>query len=330
MRASLLMFALGLALSMPAAARPLDLAQLAARIDAIQTAVAPATLGVGVRDLESGRQLLLHGESAFPLQSVFKLPLAIAALARVDRGELALDAPIRLGPSDRRGGWSPLAARIPDHGLQLPLHELLRQSVEISDNSAADAVISLLGGMAAVRDTLGELGIHGIQLNRSEYELIPGAIGLAPSPEYVEYGPLQREIDALADAELTARIDAHLADRRDTATPLALLDLLQALDGGKLLSKASSERLQSWLLASNTGRDRLRAGLPATWKLAHKTGSSATYRGRTPSSNDVGIVYGPNGERIAIVVLLKDAYADQAGRDRAIADVARAVVASLH
>jgi beta-lactamase class A len=39
------------------------------------------------------------------------------------------------------------------------------------------------------------------------------------------------------------------------------------------LTVASRDRLFAWMLACETGRSRLPAGLPTTWRIAHKTGT---------------------------------------------------------
>ena len=41
------------------------------------------------------------------------------------------------------------------------------------------------------------------------------------------------------------------------------------------------------------------AGLRPGWTLGHKTGPSGYWNGVTAATDDVGILFGPNGERIA-------------------------------
>lgn len=330
MRHSLSVLALLASASLQAAPAALDLARLAPRLEAAANAARPATLGIGVRDLDSGRQLLIYGGQRFPLQSVFKLPLAVVALDAVDRGELSLDERIVLLPEDISPGWSPMARDIRAAGsLPVSVSELIRLALTISDNTAADVLVERLGGMPAVQAVLEAKGLSGLRLDRDERELVPGVLGLAPDPAYVDYAMLRAEFERWPRERLHAEIDAHLADPRDTATPLALLDLLAAFEAGELLSDSSTARLRHWMIETETGAGRLKASLPEGWRLGHKTGSSASFDGRTPTSNDMGIAYGPNGERIAIVALLKDSTADAAGRDALIAAVSRAVVEAL-
>jgi beta-lactamase class A len=49
---------------------------------------------------------------------------------------------------------------------------------------------------------------------------------------------------------------------------------LRRLVLGKVLSPASRERLTGWMLNCKTGDNRLRAGLPKTWRIGDKTGNN--------------------------------------------------------
>jgi beta-lactamase class A len=79
--------------------------------------------------------------------------------------------------------------------------------------------------------------------------------------------------------------------------------------------------------ATTTGPDRLKAGAPPGWSVAHKTGSSATWRGLAAATNDVGLMIAPDGSRILIAAFLADSRADDAERAAVLADSARIAVA---
>ena len=75
--------------------------------------IAPAAkgrVGVAAQLLESGETASLHGDEHFPMHSVYKLPISMAVLQRVDRGELKLDQQVKVEPSDlvRKGMYSPV------------------------------------------------------------------------------------------------------------------------------------------------------------------------------------------------------------------------------
>ncbi len=54
--------------------------------------------------------------------------------------------------------------------------------------------------------------------------------------------------------------------------------------------------LEDWMRANQTSS--MRAGLPPGWTTADKTGS-----GDYGSTNDVGIAYGPDGQRVLLAII---------------------------
>ena len=84
-----------------------------------------------------------------PMQSVFKLPLAVTVLRQVEQGAFSMDQPVRFLPEDRilPHVFSPLQDQYPDAGVDVPLHEAFaiggfaeRQCL------AADILLRLVGG----------------------------------------------------------------------------------------------------------------------------------------------------------------------------------------
>lgn len=90
-------------------AAPADrLARLRAEVDRLAE-TAGGGVGVGVRHLETGRELYRNRAVLFPMGSIFKIPLAVQLLALVDEGAVALNKTIVLQPSDLRPGSGKLA-----------------------------------------------------------------------------------------------------------------------------------------------------------------------------------------------------------------------------
>jgi len=96
-----------------------------------------------------------------PMQSVFKLPLAIAALHLIEQSAFSLDQPIRFLPSDRflPPIYSPLQDKYPEANVDVPLRELLSLTVSFSDNAAADLVLRTIGGPTVVDNYVESLGV---------------------------------------------------------------------------------------------------------------------------------------------------------------------------
>ena len=71
----------------------------------------------------------------------------------------------------------------------------------------------------------------------------------------------------------------------------------------------------------------MRAGLPAGWTTADKTGSGAY-----GTTNDVGIAYGPQGQRLLLSIMTRAAGDDPDAPNmrELIGEVASVVVAELH
>ncbi len=87
-------------------------------------------------------------------------------------------------------------------------------------------------------------------------------------------------------------------DPRDTSSPQPLGEGFRMLLTGDALAAPQREQLQSWMRANTTSS--MRAGLPSGWTSADKTGS-----GDYGSTNDVGIAYGPAGQRILLAIMTR-------------------------
>jgi len=251
------------------------------------------SLGVGAYDLKSGDSWYLHGDTAYRMQSVGKLPIAIAVLKEVDNGNLKLNSPIKLTKKDV------LAIRqssVPD---SLPLgtktctvSSLLQRMVSRSNNGAADVLTRTIGGIETTNKVLKDSGIEGIRVDRLYSQLIQGD---------------------------------NAKEFLDTATPKATCDLLLKLEQGKVLSAESTATLLGMMQKATTGEHRIRAGFPAGTKVAHKTGTGPVRKGVGVSTNDVAIVTKANGDKVILAVYLSDAPGSASARDGIVAAVSRTV-----
>ena len=276
------MLSIVLALALTAAADAATLPDAAA-LGAI-AAPAGGTVGFAAVDLASGRTLALHPDDAFPMQSVFKLPIAIEVLRQADAGKLDLERKLALGAADARRSVAP--AIVPPG--TWTIRALLEAMVVQSDNAACDKLLALVGGPAVVDARMRALGVEGIRIRFSERDMTAGK-------------------------------------GDNTATPAAMTALLGKLARRELgLAPPTAPALEELLLRVVTGPDRLKGALPPTTPVAHKTGSSATRKGKTAATNDVGLISLPDGRRIAIAVFVHNSPADEKTRELTIARLARA------
>jgi beta-lactamase class A len=287
-------------------------------------AASGATVGVTAIHVETGRRVSLRGGERFPMQSVYKLPIALQLLRLADEGRVNLDRRVAVPRAELRAGASTLADEHPDGGT-FTLRDLVERMVSTSDNTASDVVLRLAGGPAAVTANLRAHGVRGVRVDRPEGRLILDFSGIPYAPG--------RERKAVADS-LFARVpaarqrtamEAYLADPRDTATPDAMADLLVKLRRGRFLRPARRAELMRMLTRTPTGAARLKGRLPAGTVVAHKTGTSRTVAGTTAVVNDVGIVTLPDGSHAAIAVFVKRSTRGPEAAEGAIAAIARAV-----
>jgi beta-lactamase class A len=243
-------------------------------------------LGVAVHDTGSGLRATHRGDERFPLCSTFKVLAAAAILARVDDGKERLARPIAIRPEDIVT-YSP--GTKPHAGQSMPLGDVCAAAITLSDNTAGNLMLDALGGPGALTAYARALGDHATRLDRTEPTLN----------------------------------DVRPGEIKDTTTPSAMVADLDALLVGDALSPASKEQLAAWLVANTTGDARLRAGLPAGWRVGDKTGTC-----NSATANDVGIAWPPGRAPILMAAYLAESTASRDQQNAAIADVGRAVAAA--
>ena len=252
---------------------------------------AAGKVGAGVMVIETGAVATFHGADQFPMQSVYKFPIAMATLRLVDQGKLRLDQQMPVAKSELApaGLHSPIRDLHPE-GTSLSVRDLVRYAVAESDGTASDVLLRLSGGPESVTRYLRDLGIKGVMVATTEAEMSRGPM--------VQY--------------------------RNWATPDSMLELLRAFHAGRGLSAASHKLLDDDMAESTPGPKRIKGLLPAGTRVAHKTGTSGTEGKLTRATNDVGIVTLPNGRHLAIAIFVSDSTATQQVREQVIAEIARA------
>lgn len=313
------------------AAADWDKARLSREIVAIERD-AKGRLGVALLDLKD-RSLWSHrGSERFPMQSVFKWPLAIAALQAVEAGKLRLDQPVTIRRSEFSLYHSPLAKAFKGEANAYPVRELIALAAGESDNTAADILMREIGGPQAVTAMLRAGGITGISVDRYERQFQPEVFGLPGFSwsDVIDEPAYRARLSALDPARRKAALQAALKDPRDSATPEASVAFVEAQAKGNWLREpAHSALIDRITLETKSGPDRIRAGLPQGARFAHKTGAGLTMDGINHATNDIGLVTLPNGRVFAIAVYLAGSTADAKAREAAHAAVARLAVSAL-
>lgn len=285
---------------------------------------------VGACGQDRNGAVCINGDQRFSLQSVMKLIVAVAVMDAVDHNGWRLDEPVVVHKKDLSLYVQPISKLVTEDGYRTTIGDLLRRAVVDSDSAATDILVEKLGGPKAVQAMLNRKSIRGVRFDRDEKHLQTEIAGIEWKPEFVDAALLEKTMANVPEVGKDASYRKYQTDPRDTATPRGMASFLFLLAQGKLLSVASTSHLLNVMTGTVTFPDRLKAGVPGSWTLAHKTGTSGSWKGVTAATNDVGVLTAPDGERISIVVFIGDSREDSKKRPALMADVARITTASYH
>lgn len=217
-------------------------------------------LGFAAHDMASGRVLTWRGSERFIYCSTFKMFLAAATFLRVQAGQEQLDRLIPITAADMISHAPVTELAV---GGALSVEALMQGTVEVSDNPAANLLLNAMGGLEPMRGFYRQLGDTDTRVDRFELEM--------------------------------NRLDGD----KDTIRPLQSVANLKRLlvDANTPLNGENKTRLLHWMTETPTGPGRIRAGAPAGWTVAHKTGT-----GGYGPTNDIGVLFPPTGAPVIVAV----------------------------
>ncbi|UDF04350.1 class A beta-lactamase [Asticcacaulis sp. AND118] len=254
-------------------------------------------VGVSVRtgtatvqgDTAADGSLNINSGERFALCSTFKWVLAAAVLKAVDDGRLTIAQEIRYTKADLID-HAPVTEMHVAKG-RMTIGDLCSAAVAVSDNTAANLLLPLIGGPPGLTQFVRGLGDGMTRLDRNEPELNTNIEG----------------------------------DERDTTTPDAMSSLLRTVFSGDALRPQSLSLLRDWMVATTTGPDMIPAGVPQGWTVGHKTG-----RGANGAVNDVAVIWpSDNKPPLFLSIYTTGGTLDDKGRNQVIADITRLVVDAL-
>lgn len=225
-----------------------------------------ARLGVFALDTATGRTVAYRADERFPMCSVFKVLAAAAVLRDLDDHGEFLAKRIRYTEKfARESGYAPVTGKPENVANGMTVEELCAATVGESDNAAGNLLLRELGGPTEITRFCRSLGDGTTRLDRWEPDL-----------------------NSAEPWRVT-----------DTTSPAAIGKTFGNLlvDGG--LARPDRKLLTRWLVANTTNGERFRAGLPADWTLADKTGGGSDYG----IANDVGVVWPPKRSPLVLAVL---------------------------
>ncbi|MFJ1541975.1 class A beta-lactamase [Micromonospora chalcea] len=244
-----------------------------------------ARIGVYAVDTGTGRTLAHRADERFAYASTCKALAAGAMLAATSGADR--DRVVRYRRADLVA-HSPVTERHVETGMTL--RDAAEAAVRYSDNTAGNLLFDALGGPAGFARALREVGDQVTRPARTEPELNAATPG----------------------------------DERDTSTPRALAGSLRAYTLGETLPPADRDLLLGWMRASTTGSGLVRAGVPAGWQVADKSGT-----GGYGTRNDIAVVWPPDRAPIVLAVLSSRDSRDADPDDALVARAARATVTAL-
>lgn len=269
-----------------------------AQQDELKTTIAaiarsiPADVGIAVIDLQTDDTLSLNGNKQFPMQSVFKFHIALAALHLVDEGKLSLEKKYHVTKNDYFKTWSVLMREHPDANVDVTLRQLITWSVMNSDNVACDMLFDVLGGPDYVNKFIKGLGIDDIMITANE-----------------------RLMHSDWDIQFS-----------NWTTPNATAKLLKLFYEGKILKEGNNTFLWKLMTDTPNAPQRLKGLLPEGTVVARKPGTGASNdEGVLGAVNDVGILVLPNGKKIIVAAYVSNTKETVAASELTIAKISKAV-----
>lgn len=243
-----------------------------------------ARIGIAVIDTTDGQTVSYRGDERFPHNSTHKALLCSALLRKVDEGHVALSDTTQF-TQNQLVEYSPITEKFVAPAT-ISWQQVCAAALGYSDNTAANLLITQLGGPQAINNFLAEIGDSVTHLDRLEPELnsaIPG-------------------------------------DKRDTTTPVAISHTVQKLALGNVLQPASREQLIQWMRDDKVADALLRSVLPAGWSIADKTGAGAY-----GSRSIVSIVWPEKRKPLIVSVYITQTSASMPQSNEAIARIGKAI-----
>ncbi|MBL8182284.1 MAG: class A beta-lactamase [Blastocatellia bacterium] len=260
-------------------------------------------VGVAAVVLETGEAAFLNEDGRYPMQSVYKLPIAMAVMEQVRLFKFDLDEKVGVTKEDfvRAGMRSPLRDKNPNGG-EFTIRELLRLSLVESDGTASDVLLRLVPAVE-VQSFLTQIGVRDMKVVNTTKEY-----GSEWKLQYENWSTPVAAVELLRWLAATVRTgsDSDWVPGMDT----------ELTEGFPVIYQMAAD--------SNPGAKRLKGLLPSGTVVSHKTGTGGTQNGITGATNDIGIISFLNGRAVAIAVFVSDSPADEKTREATIAKIAKA------
>jgi beta-lactamase class A len=128
----------------------------------------PGQTGLVVEELASNRSILFNEKEHFIAASIIKLPILWELFRQIETGVFSTSARIHIAASHKVGGSGILHEL--DDGLQPTISDLATLMIILSDNTATNLLIEMLG-FDLINQTIRELGLRSTLLQRKMMDI---------------------------------------------------------------------------------------------------------------------------------------------------------------
>lgn len=252
-----------------------------------------AEIGVAVI-MDAHDTICVNNASPYPMNSVLKLYQALAVADVLQKRGVALDSCILIEREELYSGtYSPLRDKYLSGKVSLSIAELLKYSLQQSDNIACDILFDRIVGLEETDKYIRTLGVEDFAIRANERDMF----------------------------------ENHEASSKNWNYPLAAATLIYKLFTEPLYKPIYQKFLIETLVGCQTGKERLAEPfLQTNAVIGHKTGTGFTSLNGLPQGiNDVGFVRLPTGRYYAIAVFIKSSQKNMVETEQMIADISEIV-----
>ena len=252
-------------------------------------------VAVAIKHLPTGETYVHNADQPVPTASLIKFPIMVEAFYQVDQKRIRWDQMISLRDDDKVPGSGVLT----DHfsaGAQIPLRDVVRLMIALSDNTATNLVIDQIG-LPATAKRMEQLELTNTKLHSKVF---------------------RRDTSIFPERSKQFGLGSTTANE--------MLRLYELLWTDELVSADACGRMREHLLACDD-RSKIRRFLPAGTRFAHKTGSVSESR------CDAGVIDGPEGPTIICVLTSENkdqSWTDDSAANRLCAEIGREVYEHFH
>lgn len=261
----------------------------------LQQAIKEKKAEIGIAVIIDGKDTItVNNDVHYPLMSVYKFHQALGLAHYLDQKKQSLKTPILIKKEDLKPvTYSPLRDKFPEGGFEMSVADLLKYTLQLSDNNACDILFDYQGGTGLTNAYIHSLGVHDCEIKYTEHEMSQDVNRC--------YG--------------------------NWSTPLAAAKLLEIFRHDTLFNKVYKDYIYQTMIECKTGLDRLAAPLlEKKVVIGHKTGTGPfNAKGQMIGCNDIGFVNLPDGRSYSIAVFVKDSNESPQENSQIIANLSRMV-----